>query len=123
MFIGRELELQKLQEFKKRMVAGIIVICGRRRIGKSTLVEHFANGIRFLEFYGLAPREGLTSQDQLNHFGEQLGLAFQLPFIKFENWNQALDMLAGLTSQGETPQSTAGHGLSSPGRSWRGRVG
>lgn len=101
MFIGREAELQKLREFKKRKVAGIIVVCGRRRIGKSTLVEHFAKGVRFLEFYGLAPREGLTSTDQLAHFGELLGLAFQLPPMKFDNWNHALDMLAGLTTQGE----------------------
>ncbi|HEX4839113.1 MAG TPA: ATP-binding protein [Rhabdochlamydiaceae bacterium] len=101
MFIGREFELQKLQEFKKRNVAGIVVICGRRRIGKSTLVEHFASRIRFLEFYGLAPREGLTPRDQLDHFSELLGLAFQLPSMKFNNWNHALDMLASLTMKGE----------------------
>lgn len=101
MFIGREAELQKLEEFKKRKIAGIVVVCGRRRVGKSTLVEHFAKGTRFLEFYGLAPREGLTSKDQLAHFSELLSLAFQLPSMKFENWNHALDMLAGLTSQGK----------------------
>jgi hypothetical protein len=101
MFIGRESELQKLQEFKKRNVAGIVVICGRRRIGKSTLVEHFASGMRFLEFYGLAPRKGLTPRDQLDHFSELLGLAFQLPLMKFDNWNHALDTLASLTTKGE----------------------
>ena len=101
MFIGREIELQKLREFKKRNVAGIIVVCGRRRIGKSTLIEHFAQGMRFLEFYGLAPREGLTAQDQLNHFGELLGIAFQLPPMKFDNWNHALNMLAGLSKKGK----------------------
>jgi hypothetical protein len=101
MFIGREAELHKLQEFKNRENAGIIVISGRRRIGKSTLVEHFAAKSRFLEFYGLPPREGLTPQDQLDHFGELLGLAFHLPPMQFGNWNQALDMLAGLTAQGE----------------------
>jgi AAA+ ATPase superfamily predicted ATPase len=101
MFIGREAELRKLQEFKKRRSAGIVVVCGRRRIGKSTLVEHFAKKTRFLEFYGLAPREGLTVQDQLDHFSELLSLAFHLPQIKFNHWNQALDMLAGLTAQGE----------------------
>ncbi len=101
MFIGREAELRKLQEFKKRKVAGMIVVCGRRRIGKSTLIEHFARGTRFLEFYGLAPRPELTAKDQLDHFGQLLGLAFQLSPFKFDHWNHALDMLAGLTSQGE----------------------
>jgi hypothetical protein len=101
MFIGREVEIQKLKDFKKRGIAGIVVVCGRRRIGKSTLIEHFAEGSRFLELYGLAPREGVTPQDQLDHFGELLGLAFQLPSMKFDNWNQALDMLAGMTTKGE----------------------
>jgi|SRR5579872_2031413 AAA+ ATPase superfamily predicted ATPase len=101
MFIGRESELQPLQEFKKRNIAGIVVICGRRRIDKSTLVEHFSSGMRFLEFYGLAPRKGLTPRDQLDHFGELLGLAFGLPSAKFDNWNHAFDTLAGLTAHGE----------------------
>lgn len=70
MFVGREEELAQLRELKKRKVAGIIVCCGRRRIGKSTLIEHFGERTRFLEFYGLAPREKLTNKDQLDHFGE-----------------------------------------------------
>lgn len=100
MFIGRKKELEQLREFKKRRVAGIIVCSGRRRIGKSTLIEHFGENARFLEFYGLAPREQITNKDQLNHFGELLGHNFQIPPMKFENWNQALLTLAELTSNG-----------------------
>ncbi len=81
-------------------MAGIIVCCGRRRIGKSTLIEHFGEHTRFLEFYGLAPREQLTNKDQLDHFGELMGLTFNIPAMKFDNWNQALTTLAGLTSEG-----------------------
>ena len=33
MFVVREEELAQLKEFKKRKVAGIVVCCGRRRIG------------------------------------------------------------------------------------------
>lgn len=101
MFIGRESELKKLKEFQARKVAGLIVVSGRRRVGKSTLIEHFAKGQRFLEFYGLAPRAGLTTKDQLNHFGQLLGLAFDMPAMKFDNWNSALAMLASLTSKGK----------------------
>jgi uncharacterized protein len=100
MFIGREEELSQLKEFKKRRAAGIIVCCGRRRIGKSTLVEHFGKSSRFLEFYGLAPRERLTNKDQLDHFGELMGLKFNMAPMKFDNWNQAFTMLAELTSKG-----------------------
>lgn len=100
MFIGRAAELAQLEVFKKRRVAGIIVCCGRRRIGKSTLIEHFGQNTRFLEFYGLAPREQMSNKAQLAHFGELMGLRFNLPAMKFENWNQALMTLAELTSRG-----------------------
>jgi AAA+ ATPase superfamily predicted ATPase len=100
MFIGREKELEQLREFKKRKVAGIIVCSGRRRIGKSTLIEHFGEQTRFLEFYGLAPRDQISNKDQLDHFGELLGLKFKIPPLKFDNWNQALTTLAELTSEG-----------------------
>ena len=101
MFFGRREELQKLKDFQARKVAGIIVVCGRRRIGKSTLVEYFGKQKRFLEFYGLAPRENMTKQNQLDHFGELMGLAFDMPSMKLESWNQALNLLAGLTATGE----------------------
>lgn len=100
MFFGREKELAVLKEFKNRNVAGMIVCSGRRRIGKSTLIEHFAEKTKFYEFYGLAPRENISNKDQLNHFGEQLGTNFNLPPMKFDNWIQALETLAGLTAKG-----------------------
>jgi AAA+ ATPase superfamily predicted ATPase len=100
-FIGRERELKKLQEFLARSVAGLIVVCGRRRVGKSTLIEHFAASSRFIELYGLAPRKGLTMQNQLDHFGELLGIAFDMSPLKFDNWNAALSMLAQLTATGK----------------------
>jgi AAA+ ATPase superfamily predicted ATPase len=34
-FIGRDIELETLQQFKKKRTASLIVIRGRRRIGKS----------------------------------------------------------------------------------------
>lgn len=100
MFIGREKELKQLKLFKMRKIAGLIVCSGRRRIGKSTLIEHFSQGSRFLEFYGLAPREDLTNKDQLIHFGRLLGEKFKVPAFIFNDWQQALSTLAGLTANG-----------------------
>ncbi|MCE5293939.1 MAG: hypothetical protein LLF94_04940 [Chlamydiales bacterium] len=40
-------------------------------------------------------------QDQLDHFGELLGLAFNMPPLKFDNWNSALSTLASLTASGK----------------------
>ena len=42
MFIGRERELESLKEFYDKDGIGMTVIYGRRRIGKSTIVEEFA---------------------------------------------------------------------------------
>ncbi len=98
MFVGREHEMRLLKEFRKRRTAGLVVCRGRRRIGKSTLIEEFGKGRPFYEFYGLAPREGISNADQLRHFGELMGPAFGVPSMRFDNWHDALSTLAGLTS-------------------------
>ncbi|MCE5317466.1 MAG: ATPase [Parachlamydia sp.] len=100
MFFGREHELEQLETFFKRPTAGLAVCSGRRRIGKSTLIEHAAKGYPFYEFYGLSPREGITTQDQLDHFSRLLSKHFSIPFVHFSNWQEALDLLASLTRQG-----------------------
>lgn len=103
-FIGREWELQKLKVFSKRKRAGLVVCQGRRRIGKSTLIEHFSlhdrPDTKFIELFGLSPRENLENKSQLDHFGELLGLCFGLPPFKLSNWNMAFDTLASLTQKG-----------------------
>lgn len=99
-FIGREYEITQLNKFLQRKTAGLIVVCGRRRIGKSTLIEHFAKEKNLYEFYGLAPRSGITNQDQLKHFAELLGIRFKIPTVKFNNWNEAFSLLATLTEKG-----------------------
>ena len=101
MFLGRDRELSLLRDFQKRQSAGLIVCRGRRRIGKSTLIETFGENKIFYEFYGLAPREGITNEHQLKHFGELMGTAFDLPPLRFDTWHNALTTLAGLTSKGQ----------------------
>ena len=65
-FVGRELELQLLQEFTKRPQQSLItVLYGRRRIGKTRLVLEACRGFRVLHFEGL---EGAGSAKQREHF-------------------------------------------------------
>ncbi|NGX39864.1 MAG: hypothetical protein KR126chlam1_01201 [Chlamydiae bacterium] len=101
MFFGRKSELQQLQIFFERNRPGIAVCCGRRRIGKSTLIQHATKNHHFVEFYGLSPRKGAGTQAQLNHFSRLLAKNFNIPKVKFDDWQSALDMLAGLTREGE----------------------
>ena len=71
MFVGRQHEMGLLREFRQRRTAGLVVCRGRRRIGKSTLIEEFGKGKRFFEFYGLAPREASSG---VEHGGGLLGI-------------------------------------------------
>jgi hypothetical protein len=101
MFVGRNYELDLLNKFKKRTTAGLIVCRGRRRIGKSTLIQEFGKKFQnFYEFYGLAPRENISNKNQLQHFGELMGNCFNIPALSFDNWTDALITLAELTSKG-----------------------
>lgn len=99
-FIGRTNELEELRLHAKKTIASFIVIKGRRRIGKSRLVEEFAKDYSFYEFSGLVPTESTTKQSQLDEFANQLGLAFGLPGIHADNWNTLLQLLAKQTQKG-----------------------
>lgn len=74
MFIGRERDLKDLESLWGRD-HGVLVTCrGRRRIGKSTLVEEFAarSAERFLCIEGLPPRKGMTDAAQRRRFCEKV---------------------------------------------------
>ena len=74
MFIGREKELELLDALWGRD-SGVLVTCrGRRRIGKSTLIEEFAarSRARFIEIAGEAPAAKSTNETQLRAFSKQL---------------------------------------------------
>jgi len=101
MFFGRTQEIELLDNFFKQPKSGLAVVSGRRRIGKSTLIEHVAKKYPFYEFYGLPPREGGINQDQLDHFSRTLSKHFSIPLMKFNDWQGALDTLAALTKTGE----------------------
>lgn len=78
-FIGRKTEIQKLKNLYDLQKTSLVVLKGRRRIGKSRLITEFSSlhqTNRFFDFSALAPAEGLTAQDQRDHFGKKLGATF-----------------------------------------------
>jgi len=72
-FVGRKDELRRMSSFFKKRSASLFVIRGRRRIGKSRLIEEFAKGKRFLKFAGIPPTPKDNEQNQKNIFADQLG--------------------------------------------------
>ncbi len=92
---GREHELEKLQLLQRKSKSSLVLIRGRRRIGKSTLARHFGKkfGHHFVEISGLAPAPKQTNQDQLDEFLYQLKKQLPSRRDKFADWHDAFDEL------------------------------
>lgn len=89
-FIGRQEELKRLIAATKKNTASFIVIKGRRRIGKSRLVDEFSkNFSRYYKFEGLAPDKNTSRADQLEIFCGQIAREFKIPKAKYGDWSDA----------------------------------
>ena len=97
MFVGREQELDSLTGLWGKLSSSFVVCSGRRRVGKSTLIEEFAarSRCRFIEITGVAPDEGVTNETQLRHFCERLAAQTGRPRERADGWAKAFDVLAG----------------------------
>lgn len=100
-FVGRKEELKLLRELSSKKAATFAVIRGRRRIGKSRLVEEFAKQYTFYKFTGLPPTSGekTTAASQREAFAKKLQKYFNIP-IKSDDWWDLLWFLSEQTKQG-----------------------
>lgn len=85
-FIGREDELKRLEGVGSLRRSAMVVIKGRRRVGKSRLVAEFAKDKVFLSFAGMAPVEGVKAQDQYTAFANDISSHFNIPPFSFNDW-------------------------------------
>ncbi len=93
MFVGRKNELKELERLSKSPSAKLAVIYGRRRIGKSSLIEHFAIGKTCLQFEGL---EGEETPEQIKSFTNDLIKQINDPILKsvnFRSWEEVFTYL------------------------------
>jgi len=94
MFVGRKTELKLLEDAYHTEKDELVVLYGRRRIGKSSLVKHFAGKKSF--FYEFEALEGETTRGQIEHFSRQLQKQIDDPIfgsVRFENWEQVFRYL------------------------------
>ncbi len=102
-FIGRKKELALLDSLLEKASSSLVVVKGRRRIGKSRLIEEFGktvpSGTTYV-FSGTPPTDKTTLQSQLDEFGWQLGKALGQPAFKDDNWNDLFLRLAKSTRTG-----------------------
>jgi AAA+ ATPase superfamily predicted ATPase len=103
-FIGRKEELKQLNLLLDKRSASLVVVRGRRRVGKSRLIEEFAKKHRFLRFSGIPPTNDVTAQSQRDIFFQQLGQQVQLPWNpagwESKNWSSLFYALAEQTREG-----------------------
>ncbi len=99
-FIGRKRELQILRDLLQRRIASLVVVKGRRRIGKSRLITEFAKGAKFLSFTGLPPAKGITAKVQRDEFARQLARLFTIPTPYSSDWSDLFWHLAHHTKTG-----------------------
>jgi uncharacterized protein len=99
-FVGRKTELNRLNTFLDKRTASLIAVKGRRRVGKSRLIEEFAKNKTFYSFVGLAPKKGVTAQKQREEFARKLAEYFGVRGIKADDWGDLFSLLASQTKQG-----------------------
>lgn len=97
MFYGRKDILDDLAGLWEKKTASLVTCRGRRRIGKSTLIEEFArlSGARFLKLEGKAPEKDMTNDDQLNSFCSQLRRQVGGRKLSADGWAEAFAVLDG----------------------------
>lgn len=101
-FVGRSQELKSLDHLLQKKTASLVVLKGRRRIGKSRLIEEFAKRCSPSSFYvfsGVPPTKATTAQSQRDEFSNQLSNQ-GFPKIVAEDWNNLFGLLADQTKRG-----------------------
>ena len=95
-FIGREPQLASLRHlWSHPSQATMSAVYGRRRIGKTRLVEEASRSVRMLRFEGL---EGASSAQQRRHFRDSLYRQTQNEAHRMANTNEWSDLLLLLAS-------------------------
>lgn len=100
-FIGRREELNTLKGLLDKRSASMIVIKGRRRIGKSRLLEEFSKFVPKSYFFsGLLPTEATTAQSQRDEFAGQLARQTQQANFNKNDWGDLFWQLSKFTEKG-----------------------
>lgn len=100
-FIGRKAELTRLNGLLSKRSASLVVVRGRRRIGKSRLLKEFGKQMKSFFFSGLPPRNKtkVTDAAQKKEFVNQLsqqGISHVLP----DDWSNLFWHLSQHTKEG-----------------------
>ena len=93
-YVDREMELNLLDDLYQRPGAQFLVLCGRRRIGKTRLLTHWLSQPGKRRFYWMATQTSATNQ--LRGFSQALFQFLNLgariePTFSYASWDAAFD--------------------------------
>lgn len=97
MFIGRDYEVKRLLEFKNSKKSELAILYGRRRVGKSTLLEQIASTQNSYYFEAI---KGLPKQKQIAHFIKQLSEQTKKKYPVCTSWEAVFDLLTPIFTKG-----------------------
>ncbi len=100
-FVGRRYEIESLKEFIALNEAAILIVYGRRRVGKTELLEQVFRKRNIIKIEGV---EGKPQQEQIAHVLYQLQSHINNPILKklnFTTWTEVFDLLADYLAEGE----------------------
>lgn len=100
-FVAREHELQLLTDQWKQERARLMILYGRRRVGKTRLITHWIDTSKSRALYWVA--EPTSSLDQLRSFSQAV-YNFENPngapdTFTYANWTQALEQISRLAKE------------------------
>ncbi len=85
-FLGREHELSLMNNLTAKQSASLVVVSGRRRIGKSRFIHEFGKKYKFYSFVGLPPSKANTAAAQREFFAKSLSQQFAIPQPPQDDW-------------------------------------
>ncbi len=101
-FFGRDSELAKLNTLLDRYTTSLVIVKGRRRIGKSRLIGEFGSQHTYYELTGLWPTKKTTAQSQRDEFSRQLAEQTGLPNVTANDWGDLFHLLSDKIKDGRT---------------------
>lgn len=89
--VGREFEISELRRCYESNRSEFIIIYGRRRVGKTFLIDKFFHNTYDFTYVG---GHNLTTAKQLKNFAKAMKKAQRLPHVpKYNDWSEAFDDL------------------------------
>lgn len=102
-FFGRDDLLSQLNDLWGKRVSSFVTCRGRRRVGKSTLIEEFArrSNATFIKVEGLKPNSSMTNADELAFFATKLAVQTNCDATPPANWYAAFALLSSVIKNNE----------------------